>query len=84
MIITPDQIHNKWRSVDFSHGGYIQLEITHPLEWYIGYKGINEKTLLVISTNEPERIPSSKSLLVSKGLRTDGRWALTFTLMRKD
>lgn len=84
MIITPDQIHSKWRSADFSHGGYIQLEITHPLEWYIGYKGIDEKTLLVISKNEPERIPSSKSLLVSKGLRTDGRWALTFTLMRKD
>ena len=84
MIITPDQIHSKWRSVDFSHGGYIQLEITHPLEWYIGYKGIDEKTLLVISANEPERIPSSKSLLVTKGLRTDGRWALTFTLMRKD
>lgn len=84
MIISPDQIHSKWRSVDFSHGGYIQLEITHPLEWFIGYKGIVEKTLLVISANEPERIPSSKSLLVSKGLRTDGRWALTFTLMRKD
>ena len=84
MIISPDQIHSKWRSADFSHGGYIQLEITHPLEWYIGYKGIDEKTLLVISKNEPERIPSSKSLLVSKGLRTDGRWALTFTLMRKD
>ena len=84
MIITPDQIHSKWRSADFSHGGYIQLDINHPLEWYIGYKGIDEKTLLVISTNEPERIPSSKSLLVSKGLRTDGRWALTFTLMRKD
>ena len=83
MIITPDQIHSKWRSVDFSHGGYIQLEITHPLEWFIGYKGIDEKTLLVISANEPERISSSKSLLVTKGLRTDGRWALTFTLMRK-
>ena len=80
MIITPDQIHSKWRSVDFSHGGYIQLEITHPLEWYIGYKGIDEKTLLVISANEPERIPSSKSLLVTKGLRTDGRWALTSAL----
>ena len=84
MKISPEWIHYKWESIDSSHWGYIQLEISHPLEWYIGYKEIDTKTLLIISNNEPDPISSSKSLLVSKRLRPDGRWTLTFSLLRKD
>lgn len=84
MRITAEQLHDKWKSINFFDGGYIQVEATHPLEWYIGYKEINQKSLLLISKAEPELLPSSKSILVSKGQRTDGRWALSIVLMRPE
>lgn len=84
MKITVELIHGKWASIDYYDGGYIQVGVKHPLEWYIGYEKIDQKTLLLLTAKEPELLPTSKSLVVSKGLRTDGRWALSLTLMRTE
>ena len=84
MRITAEQLHDKWKSISFYDGGYSQVETQAPLEWYVGYKEINQKSVLMISAAEPELLPSSKSVLVSKGRRTDGRWALTMALLRSE
>lgn len=82
MKITAEYLHGKWKSISYYDGGYIQVEVKHPLEWYVGYKEIDIKVLLIISEKEPELLQTSKSIAVSKGHRSDGRWALSFALMR--
>lgn len=84
MKITSEVLQKKWNSINFYDGGYMQVGVDSFLEWYIGYKDINQKTLLIVSHFEPELLPTSKSVLISKGLREDGRWALSMTLMRPE
>ncbi len=82
MKITSEHLHGKWNSINYYDGGYIQIEAEHVLEWHVGYKEIDQKTLVIVTDKEPELLPSSKSIIVAKGRRVDGRWALSFTLMR--
>lgn len=82
MKITADSLHQKWDTISFYDGGYVLVENTASLEWHIGYKEINQKSLLLITEIEPDSLPSSKSIIVSKGKRTDGRWTLAFTIVR--
>lgn len=84
MKITAEQLHRKWISIDYYDGGYIQIEVQHPLDWFVGYEQINQKTLLILSEKEPELLPTSKSIVVSKRRRTDNRWTLLLTLMRAE
>lgn len=84
MKITAELLHKKWKTIDYYDGGFIQVEAEHPLEWYVGYEKIDQKTLLLLAVKEPELLPTSKSIVVSKGLRTDGRWALSLILMRTE
>ena len=85
MIITSEELHAKWLSADFTHGGYIQIGIKHPLEWHLGYENIDSKSLVIVSEAEPELLDSSKSIEVAKRIRiSDGRWTWAFILMRKD
>lgn len=82
MRINAEYLHSKWKAISYYDGGYIQVEVEHALEWHVGFKEIDQKTLVIVSSKEPELLPSSKSIVVSKGRRLDGRWALSFTLMR--
>lgn len=82
MKITAEYLHKKWKSISYYDGGYIQVEVKHPLEWHVGYKEIDQKALVIVSEKEPELLQTSKSIAVSKGRRMDGRWALSFALMR--
>lgn len=84
MNIDADYLHKKWSCINFYDGGYTQIATDHPLQWYVGYKGIDQKTLLLISESEMELLPSSKSISVSKGKRSDGKWTLSFNLLRPD
>jgi len=72
MKITAEYLHEKWNAFNYYDGGYIQIEVKHALEWHVGYKEIDQKALVIISQNEPELLPSSKSIVVTKGRRTDG------------
>ena len=82
MKITADYLHQKWNSINFYNGGYKLIEEAEPLEWHVGYQEIDQKTLLLLTKEEPDLLPASKSIIVNKGRRTDGRWVLSFTLMR--
>ena len=82
MKIIAEYLHRKWKSISYYDGGYIQVEVKHALEWHVGYKEIDQKALVIVSDKEPELLPFSKSIVVTKGRRVDGRWAISFVLMR--
>ena len=52
MKITAEYLHRKWKSISYYDGGYIQVEVKHPLEWHVGYKEIDQKTLVIVSEKE--------------------------------
>lgn len=83
-MLSNDELIRRWDEVPFYGGGYKRIDDTHPLEWYIGYEDINQKTMLLITNNDPGNIESSKSIIASTGQRQDGKWAITFRLIRKD
>ena len=33
MKVTAEYLHRKWKSISYYDGGYIQVEVKHPLEW---------------------------------------------------
>jgi hypothetical protein len=85
MNITPEILQKQWDSIEFKDGGFLQIDIQHPLEWHIGYQSISQKTLLLVSDTEIEVIDSSKSMAVSRRRReSDNRWTLSFELLRDE
>mgnify|MGYP000973829964 CR=1 FL=1 len=84
-MITIDLLEKKWNSITYYDGGFLRLDTNHPLEWFIGYQSINQKTLIIISSHEIIAPTSSKSVLVSSRRREiDEKWALSFELMRNE
>lgn len=85
MKITPESINKQWNGIGFKDGGFLQIDTQHPLEWYIGYESISQKTLLLVSDAEISAIESSKSIAVSRRRReSDNRWTLSFELLRNE
>lgn len=85
MKITAEYLDKKWGEINYYNGGYLRLDAEHPLDWYVGYKDIDKKTLLLVSHIDMGTLPSSKSILVTHGKRdVDGNWTLSFDLMRKE
>lgn len=84
-MMTVNLLEKKWNSINYYDGGFLRLDETHPLEWYIGYTAIDKKILLIVSNYEFPQPTSSKSVLVSSRRREiDGKWALSFELMRDE
>lgn len=83
-MLSNKELLKRWDNIPFYGGGYKRIDETHPLEWYIGYEDINQKTLLLLTENDPGDISSSKSITASIGQRKDGRWAINFRLIKKD
>lgn len=85
MKITPEILKKQWDGIKFKDGGFLQVDTQHPLEWYIGYQSISQKTLLLVSDTEIDSIESSKSMAVSRRRREiDNRWTLSFELLRNE
>ena len=85
MKITPEILKMQWDGIEFKEGGFLQVDTEHPLEWYIGYQSISQKTLLLVSDTEIDSIESSKSMAVSRRRReVDNRWILSFELLRNE
>jgi hypothetical protein len=82
--ITNESLLQKWDSIPYHNNAFTRIDADHPLEWYIGFEDINHKLLLLVTDLEPDTLPSSKSILVSSGKRTDGNWALSFKLIRQE
>ena len=85
MKITPEILEKQWNSINYKDGGFLQVNISHPLEWHVGYLSISQRTLLLVSDTEIKQIESSKSMLVSRRKReADNRWTLSFELLRNE
>ncbi len=85
MKITPENLKKQWDGIKFKDGGFLRVDTKHPLEWYIGYQSISQKTLLLVSDAEINAIESSKSMAVSRRRReSDDRWTLSFELLRNE
>lgn len=85
MKLTPESLQSQWNSIGYKDGGFLQINIQHPLEWHIGYQSVNQKTLLLVSDSEIGPIDSSKSMAVSRRRReSDNRWTLSFQLLRNE
>lgn len=83
MKLTPEMLSQQWADIDYKEGGFLQINIKHPLEWHIGYQSISQRTLLLLCNIEIDVIESSKSMIVSRRRREiDNRWLLTFELVR--
>jgi len=83
-MLTSESLLARWNGLSTMVGGYTRVDPVHPLELYLGYEAISQKSLLLISNLEPSPLPSSKSILVGVGKRNDGKWALTFRLIRNE
>lgn len=57
-----------------------RIDNTHPLNLYLGKDSMARKTLLLVSQAEPPEVLSSKLIFVHVLLRSDGMWALSFSL----
>jgi hypothetical protein len=85
MKITPEILERQWSSINYKNGGFLQVDVSHPLEWHVGYLSISQRTLLLVSDSELEQIDSSKSMVVSRRKReSDNRWTLSFELLRNE
>lgn len=85
MKITPELLEKQWSSINYTDGGFLQIDMQHPLEWYIGYQSISQRTLLLVCDAEVGPIESSKSMIVSRRRReSDNRWTLSFELLRSE
>ncbi|MNE14615.1 hypothetical protein D3C80_1075000 [compost metagenome] len=83
MKITTELLQQQWNKIAYKDGGFLQIDIQHPLEWHIGYQLTSQRTLLLVCNKEIDSIESSKSMVVSRRLRElDNRWTLTFELLR--
>jgi len=85
MKLTPEILEKQWNSIDYKDGGFLQINIPHPLEWHVGYLSISQRTLLLVSDADIEQIDSSKSMTVSRRRREiDNRCTLSFELLRNE
>jgi hypothetical protein len=84
MMLSDMKLLEKWDGITSYNNGYVRIDSEHPLDWHIGFENINQKSLLLITPFEPERIPSSKSILVAVRQRADSKWTLSFRLVRSE
>jgi len=83
-MMTFDDLKSKWDNMPIYANAFLLLDSSHPLEFNIGYEELNQKTLLIMDSGEINVVPSSKSIVASNYQFPDGKWVLTFRLVRND
>ncbi len=75
------ELREKWNDINYFSGGSLQLSIEHPLEWHVRYADKNQKSIVIVSEDPIEDVPSSKCIEVGCNVRKDGKYAISFTLL---
>lgn len=75
-----EELRRKWAKVSYFEDGAIQLDLEHPLEWFVRRAQKNEKSLVIVSTNALQDLRSSKCIETACEQRRDGHYAISFTL----
>lgn len=78
---TSESLGQRWNTLPLFDSAYQRIDAQHPLEWHFGFSEHNQRSLLLITRIKPRFVASSKGITVSTGLRSDGRWALSFRLV---
>lgn len=79
-----EELKTKWNSINYREGGSLQLAGSHPLEWHICYPMEGHKGIVIVSDMPADKIRSSESIEAKCGMRKDGRYAISFTLMNRE
>ena len=82
MMLTCKTLYEKWNNIPMYVNGYQLLDGNHPVDIYIGYEELNQKTLLILNAREFVDLPSSKSIIAHNFQRADGSWAISFRLVQ--
>lgn len=83
-MLSGNEILGKWNSMRMFNKGFMLVDSNHPLDIYIGYEELDQKTLLILNCEKLNGIPSSKSIIATNYQRMDGTWAISFKLIRKE
>lgn len=83
-MFSNEKLIEKWDDLANHNNSFIRIDAEHPMDWYIGFENFNQKSLLLVSEFEPSTVDSSKSIIVSIRQRADGKWALSFRLIRSE
>ena len=85
MKTTSEFLQKQWSRIGYKDGGFLQIDVEHPLEWHIGYQSVGQRTLVLVCNSDIGNIDSSKSMHVKRRKReTDNRWTLSFELLRNE
>lgn len=79
-----EEFSDKWSGVEPSHSSYQRVDPEHILDAFMGKNSDKQKEFLIISSQEPPKIGSSKSVDIQRNMREDDSWALIFRLTNKD
>lgn len=74
------ELRRQWAKVAHFEDGAIQLDVEHPLEWYVRRAQKEGKSLVVVSMFELRDFRPSKCIATACEQRRDGRYAISFTL----
>ncbi len=74
-------LNQKWEDLKNSQEYLQRLDSLHPLDFFIGIDNNGNKELVLITLYEPAQMRSSKSIIIEKGKRQDGQWAIQIKLI---
>lgn len=82
-MITMEKINSMWSAIVPQKGSTIarRADPAHPLDFFIGYDENGYMQLMLISDEEPKLPDSSQQVLVRRNQRTDGQYAICFSLI---
>lgn len=80
MMLTIDDLFNKWNNISPFSGGFLLVSDDHPLAFHIGYINDNQKCFVVLNTGKVKKVNSSKAISVENVLIDDGTYSLKFSL----
>lgn len=75
-----DYFKSKWDELRNSKEYLQRIDASHPLDFFIGIDENGLKELVLFTEFEPTQMKSSKSIIVEKGKRSDGKWAIQIKL----
>lgn len=75
---------DKWNEFHGQNGYLQRLDPHHPMDFFIGVSQKGYDELALVTTIEPAKLTSSKSLEVEKGVRKDGRWATQIYSVKRE
>lgn len=63
---------------------YQRIDETHPIDFYAGITADGVRLLMLLSTAEPQGLPSFHAFNIIKALREDNRWTISVELRRSE